>query len=113
MRWWTAAWGLARELKLGRELPPGPSPATQENMDTDTADDGEGGIGGSGYVGEEEREERRRIWWLLYIVDRHLALVCCNPWTMPDGRVAISAATRIQPQIPIYWERVQKDMALI
>ncbi|RKL11253.1 Xylanolytic transcriptional activator xlnR [Fusarium oxysporum] len=100
MRWWTAAWGLARELKLGRELPPGPSPAAQENMDTDTADDGEGGISGSGYVGEEEREERRRIWWLLYIVDRHLALCYNRPLFLLD----IECQGLLQPMDDARWQ---------
>lgn len=56
LRWWTMAWSLAQELKLGREV----------SLD---------GLGASMTL--EEREERRRVWWMLYIVDRHLAL-CYN-----------------------------------
>ncbi|KAJ4138070.1 hypothetical protein NW768_001886 [Fusarium equiseti] len=100
MRWWTAAWGLARELKLGRELPPGPSPAAQEAMDTDNAEDAEGGISGNGYVGEEEREERRRIWWLLYIVDRHLALCYNRPLFLLD----IECQGLLQPMDDAVWQ---------
>ncbi|KAJ6184193.1 hypothetical protein N7519_005494 [Penicillium mononematosum] len=33
---------------------------------------------------EEEREERRRIWWLLYATDRHLALCYNRPLTLLD-----------------------------
>lgn len=56
IRWWTLAWSLARELKLSKELP------TNGPLST---------------VTPEEREERRRVWWMLYMVDRHLAL-CYN-----------------------------------
>lgn len=96
MRWWTAAWSLARELKLGRELPPNVSHARQ---DGERDGDGEAdrrhpptlitslghGPGSSGInVTEEEREERRRLWWLLYATDRHLALCYNRPLTLLD-----------------------------
>jgi hypothetical protein len=58
--WSSAACSLARELELGRELPADALPTDQSNKDMSMA--------------EEEREIRRRVWWLLYIVDRHLAL---------------------------------------
>lgn len=84
LRWWNAAWSLAREIRLGRELPPN---STEEDGEEGTADaqSGEGrksSVDGNrrqpaGYVSEEEREERRRTWWLLYMQDRHLAL-CYN-----------------------------------
>ncbi|KAF5025798.1 hypothetical protein F66182_2131 [Fusarium sp. NRRL 66182] len=98
MRWWTAAWGLARELKLGRELPP--SPTIQDNMDAETVDDTEGGINSTEYVGEEEREERRRIWWLLYIVDRHLALCYNRPLFLLD----IECQDLLQPMDDAVWQ---------
>ncbi|EEU34355.1 uncharacterized protein NECHADRAFT_96746 [Fusarium vanettenii 77-13-4] len=100
MRWWTAAWGLARELKLGRELPVGPSPTNQETsaMDTETGDDQDGNS--SGYVSEEEREERRRIWWLLYIVDRHLALCYNRPLFLLD----IECQGLLQPMDDKAWQ---------
>lgn len=50
MRWWFAANGLARLLKFNCE---------HDDMD------------------EESREEQRRTWWLLFLMDRHLAL-CYN-----------------------------------
>ncbi|KAI1616837.1 fungal-specific transcription factor domain-containing protein [Exophiala viscosa] len=84
LRWWNAAWSLAREIRLGRELPPNPTAEDGEDSTTD-ANPGEGRKSSvddsrgkpSGYVSEEEREERRRTWWLLYMQDRHLAL-CYN-----------------------------------
>ncbi|KAH7327936.1 transcriptional activator xlnR [Stachybotrys elegans] len=78
LRWWNAAWSLARELKLGRELPPNGPPMNERNeMDGDAKDEHDFYRNHPGFVTEEEREERRRIWWLVYIVDRHLAL-CYN-----------------------------------
>lgn len=93
LRWWHVAWTLARELKLNREV-------STESM-TDRLDDdlggrhspGDTGPGSSVHshprpasagMGEEEREERRRTWWLLYIVDRHLALCYNRPLALLD-----------------------------
>ncbi len=48
IEWWSAAYQLARQLRLNEE----------HNL----------------VLSAEEREERRRTWWLLYCVDRHQAL---------------------------------------
>ncbi|KAL4806279.1 fungal-specific transcription factor domain-containing protein [Aspergillus unguis] len=97
MRWWTAAWALARELKLGRELPPNASQPGQdgerESDDDPTKRDqpsmlGPNGGNSSVNVTEEEREERRRLWWLLYATDRHLALCYNRPLTLLDKECA-------------------------
>jgi len=93
LRWWNAAWSLAREIRLGRELPPHPSEPDGEEKPGSQGADGHGTNVSSegrkkktsvddarhkmGYGSEEEREERRRTWWLLYMQDRHLAL-CYN-----------------------------------
>ncbi|KAE8131711.1 Xylanolytic transcriptional activator xlnR [Aspergillus pseudotamarii] len=98
MRWWTAAWSLARELKLGRELPPNASQSRQDGEPEDDTDvdmskrnlpplvTSVGGSSGSTILNftEEEREERRRLWWLLYATDRHLALCYNRPLTLLD-----------------------------
>nr|AAV31053.1 putative transcription activator [Penicillium canescens] len=98
MRWWTAAWSLARELKLGRELPPNTNRQDGElegesEMDlngnkrqtTSLLNSMGHGPGSSSInLSEEEREERRRIWWLLYVMDRHLALCYNRPLTLLD-----------------------------
>ncbi|CAG8922494.1 unnamed protein product [Penicillium salamii] len=96
MRWWTAAWSLARELKLGRELPPNATTRQDGEMDGEGDIDVNGnkrpppslmghGPGNSAIsLTEEEREERRRIWWLLYATDRHLALCYNRPLTLLD-----------------------------
>lgn len=93
LRWWNAAWSLARELKLGRELPPHPSQNGSSSNDLDA--DGEIENDETLHNGrpttplsmltEEEREERRRIWLLVYIVDRHLSLCYNKPLFLLDS----------------------------
>lgn len=98
LRWWNAAWSLARELKLGRELSQDSSkdrdaPATA--VDTGEIDVGISDCSRSGVrvaVGtpaaamiEELKEERRRLWWLLYMIDRHLGLCYNRPLAMLDN----------------------------
>lgn len=86
LRWWNVAWSMARELKLGRELAPSESRPNFEasEMETDGLDEHDGFRNLSGFVTEEEREERRRIWWLVYTVDRHLALCYNRPLFLLD-----------------------------
>ncbi|KAL6236156.1 Xylanolytic transcriptional activator xlnR [Aspergillus navahoensis] len=106
MRWWTAAWSLARELKLGRELPPN---ASQSGQDGERENDGDDPSkrnpslhGGNSNVNvtEEEREERRRLWWLLYATDRHLALCYNRPLTLLDKE----CSQLLQPMNDDLWQ---------
>lgn len=100
MRWWNAAWTLARELKLGREIS-GTVESDNPRGDDLSADGivdgtspGEATARASmkeslaanlpGIPNEEGREERRRVWWLLYTVDRHLALCYNRPLFLLD-----------------------------
>jgi hypothetical protein len=95
LRWWNAAWSLARELKLGRELPQGPTQeretaATEGEIDLGMSDCSHSGaqipVGTpSAALVEEMKEERRRLWWLLYMVDRHLGLCYNRPLAMLDN----------------------------
>lgn len=66
LRWWNAAWSLAREMRLGKEIVTPPSNLYDES----TADNLESRNIYLG-VSEEHREERRRMWWLLYTMDRY------------------------------------------
>lgn len=105
LRWWNAAWSLARELKLGRELPPNPLNPMMRDLSQGEDVDADGDVDldvmesrmqsenmhiqagpgqPPGIVSEEEREERRRIWWLLYTMDRHLALCYNRPLFLLD-----------------------------
>ncbi len=103
MRWWNAAWSLARELKLGRELPsnaPVTTPDVNEienNGDIATELEDEGS---NGAISEEEREERRRIWWLVYVMDRHLALCYNRPLSLLD----IECEGLLQPMDDTEWQ---------
>ncbi|KAF2645626.1 hypothetical protein P280DRAFT_486752 [Massarina eburnea CBS 473.64] len=87
LRWWNAAWSLARELKLGKEVPVTPppedeadAPGEMEHMDGAQPN----GQSNSMNLTEEQREERRRVWWMLYTVDRHLALCYNRPLSLLD-----------------------------
>ncbi|KAF2838671.1 hypothetical protein M501DRAFT_935230 [Patellaria atrata CBS 101060] len=125
LRWWNAAWSLARELKLGKELPPSPSTTTREGGQEEDADaegdvDIDMGMNGGqqhgqningngtnetspqtpGVVTEEEREERRRIWWLLYTMDRHLALCYNKPLFLLD----VECEGLLQPIDDTVWQ---------
>lgn len=70
LRWWNAAWSLAREMRLGKEIPtPPPEPFEEgSNGNTDIR---------NAYLDttEEHREERRRMWWLLYTMDRYVLTI--------------------------------------
>lgn len=120
LRWWNAAWSLARELKFGRELPPNPPQTVvgqqphKEDLDTNgqitvpIADQENVRLNprahlptdGPGFVSEEEREERRRIWWLLYTIDRHLALCYNRPLFLLDAE----CDGLLQPMSDVAWQ---------
>ncbi|KAL2070767.1 hypothetical protein VTL71DRAFT_13793 [Oculimacula yallundae] len=97
LRWWNAAWSLARELKLGRELP---HVAAQQPAENEADADGEEDDLPTAGITEEEREERRRIWWLCYTVDRHLALCYNRPLFLLD----IECDGLLQPMDDTLWQ---------
>ncbi|KAI5363137.1 hypothetical protein Slin14017_G068180 [Septoria linicola] len=107
LRWWNAAWSLARELKLGRELAPNPENTDGPEGEAEAAGEASGGHASgvhhsaqAGYVSEEEREERRRIWWLLYSVDRHLSLCYNKPLFLLD----VECEGLLQPDNETMWQ---------
>ncbi|KAJ5787640.1 hypothetical protein N7457_002630 [Penicillium paradoxum] len=113
MRWWHAAFTLARELKLNQEMEITPNLDSLTDGSSPSVGYGLGGWPGSpgglgfdysnplrsslncvcdqnhdlhsGPITEEHREERRRTWWLLYIMDRHLALCYNRPLALLDA----------------------------
>ncbi|KAF1839502.1 hypothetical protein BDW02DRAFT_155212 [Decorospora gaudefroyi] len=106
LRWWNAAWSLARELKLGKEVPVTPPP---EPNDEDAPGDLDGDHMSGAYPNgqhtpvdytEEQREERRRIWWLLFTVDRHLALCYNRPLSLLD----VECSGLLQPLDDNVWQ---------
>ncbi|KAL4929576.1 transcription factor domain-containing protein [Aspergillus undulatus] len=98
MNWWHAAFTLAREHKLNTEKETLPSDDSQEFcfpfMDPSSASSASTrrvldcvccrNYGSTIRITEEQREERRRVWWLLYIMDRHLALRYNRPLMLLD-----------------------------
>ncbi|KAI1757003.1 fungal-specific transcription factor domain-containing protein [Xylaria castorea] len=103
MRWWNAAWSLARELKLGRELPLNAASATHDVNEVEHGGDMTTELeseGSNDAVSEEEREERRRIWWLVYVMDRHLALCYNRPLSLLD----IECSSLLQPMDDTEWQ---------
>ncbi|KAJ5108210.1 hypothetical protein N7456_004885 [Penicillium angulare] len=114
MRWWHAAFTLARELKLNQEVEVVPNIDGQSDGSSPsfgyTLAGWASSPGGPAFdysnpsrpslncvcderhdpnnnftVTEEYREERRRTWWLLYIMDRHLALCYNRPLALLDA----------------------------
>ncbi|QUC16676.1 uncharacterized protein UV8b_00917 [Ustilaginoidea virens] len=102
LRWWNVTWSLARELRLGRELAPSePRPSFDPSETEADGMDGHDILRNSpGYVTEETREERRRVWWLLYVVDRHLALCYNRPLSLLD----VECARLRQPLDDAAWQ---------
>lgn len=62
--WFSTACFLAQAIGLGHELSSGATPTCQSMYGSEHVPDAE----------DEMREERRRAWWLLYMIDRVLAL---------------------------------------
>lgn len=82
MRWWSVVYTLAHELRFSKELPRPPEDA-HNLMDSNEHDVHCSTTAGPS-LSEESREERRRVWWLTYIVDRHLALCYNQPLSLLD-----------------------------
>lgn len=116
MRWWNAAWSFAREMRLNRELPnDGAEPEHVQDRRHNAEDGTTNGfrvpampmdsVGSPshsipGFVSEEEREERRRVWWLLFTIDRHLSLCYNQPLTLLDAE----CETLLQPLNEVDWQ---------
>ncbi|KAI9757595.1 MAG: hypothetical protein M4579_003408 [Chaenotheca gracillima] len=133
LRWWNAAWSLARELKLNREISEDnvsssdPVIAGQfqgnegdaEGESVEPTDGREGQFGFDNgpndypvvigdefkarsreFVVKERKEERRRIWWLLFAMDRHLALCYNKPLALLD----VECAGLFQPMDELSWQ---------
>ncbi|KFY92006.1 hypothetical protein V500_04365 [Pseudogymnoascus sp. VKM F-4518 (FW-2643)] len=83
LKWWTKTVGLVRHLGYNTEL----------------------GIAGDAQLHDdslaliEEQEERRRGFWLIYILDRHLALSYNRPLHLPDSECHV-----LQPLPEDIWQ---------
>ncbi|KAJ4990266.1 hypothetical protein SVAN01_04148 [Stagonosporopsis vannaccii] len=95
LRWWNAAWSLAREMRLSKEIVTPPP----DLYDEDTAGNIES-RNACPEATEEQREERRRMWWLLYTMDRHLALCYNRPLSFTD----VECSGLLQPFDDHVWQ---------
>jgi hypothetical protein len=77
LRWWNIAFSLAREAKLHQEI--STLPSTQDEYDF-----GDSHIFALS-LSDERKEERRRVWWFLYTMDRHLSLSYNKPLALLDS----------------------------
>ncbi|KAI1627651.1 fungal-specific transcription factor domain-containing protein [Exophiala viscosa] len=84
IRWWSIAFNLARDMKLNQEVESYVMPHTRgaslpnvtcKCSSNETEDS----------TGEVHREERRRTWWLLFLMDRHLALCYNRPLALLEA----------------------------
>jgi hypothetical protein len=81
-KWWSKAVRLTLSLQLNREderCPASVSPCANPlcSCHRDRSD--------ATFIEFERREERRRVFWLLYSLDRHLALSFNTVLSMPDS----------------------------
>lgn len=110
LKWWRAAWALAKELGLGQEVDD-TFPNGIGNADSPYASTQASGQNGSMYsaegsnMTEEEKEERRRTWWLLYIADRHLAVSFNSPLNILDAECRL-----YQPLNDASWQNFDADV---
>lgn len=100
LRWWNSAWSLARESKLGREIYPNAERPTDSQSASRNLLDPNSLPTELVSLSEERREERRRIWWLLYTVDRHLALCYNRPLFLVDAE----CDGLLQPLDDVLWQ---------
>ncbi|EXJ74296.1 uncharacterized protein A1O5_02592 [Cladophialophora psammophila CBS 110553] len=86
IRWWSVAFNLARDLKLNEEV--------QSTIMPQDAEDGPASLNckcslsqhaEGDFINEIQREERRRTWWLLFLMDRHLALCYNRPLALLEA----------------------------
>jgi hypothetical protein len=82
LKWWTKARTQARALNLNREQE---STRSEHINEPPYSSHSESIKQRHTLANEEAKEEGRRIWWLLYLVDRHLALSYNAPLNILDA----------------------------
>lgn len=88
-------------MGLNREIDP-------TNLETDTASHLVNGTQENALLLalEEAKEERRRVWWLLYAVDRHKCLSYNAALRIPDARCQV-----FQPLPERIWQGLDMDVS--
>lgn len=102
IRWWSIAFNLARDLKLNQEVESYAVPHAQEDLPPPNINCrcSSTQVGAQDFVGEVHREERRRVWWLLFLMDRHLAL-CYN---RPLALLEVECQDLLLPLDDVTWQ---------
>ncbi|PHH70114.1 hypothetical protein CDD80_6224 [Ophiocordyceps camponoti-rufipedis] len=100
-KWWSKAVRLALSLRLNREdercsapVSPCANPLCSCHRDAANRE--------ASLAEVERREERRRVFWLLYSLDRHLSLSFNTVLSMPDSYCEVFA-----PLPETVWERLE------
>lgn len=98
-KWWSKAVRLALALRLNREdercpapISPCANPLCSCHRDRDDAS----------MADVERREERRRVFWLLYSLDRHLSLSFNTALSMPDSYCEVYSACAALVSNPLF-----------
>lgn len=86
-KWWSKATRLAFALRLNREDEQCPAPVSPCANPLCSCRKEEG----TSLYSVEQREERRRVFWLLYCLDRHLALSFNTILSIPDSYCEVYA----------------------
>ena len=89
LKWWTKAWSKARSLNLNREQDTDPDLLSEGPHGRHFWGPTDSSLKSKILAREEELEERRRVWWLLYIIDRHLALSYNSPLNILDAECQV------------------------
>lgn len=84
LRWWNMAFSLAREIDLHQPLKPQSRHSTPryQSQQNRVASEGESFCRTS--IGLAE--ERKRVWWFLYTMDRHISFLFNKPLSLLDSQ---------------------------
>lgn len=96
-KWWSKAVRLAFSLRLNREDESCSGPVTPCANPLCSCHRDQAPIT---LQGIEQREERRRVFWLLYSLDRHLSLSFNTILTIPDSYCEVFSKSSSQYAIP-------------
>jgi hypothetical protein len=90
LRWWNIAFSLSHEAKLHQEIADSFSSGMSEAECYDGLSSSPNPHESESYefipmLSEERKEERRRVWWFLYTMDRHLSFSFNKPLSLLDS----------------------------
>lgn len=110
LRWWNMAFSLAREIDLHQPLLEHDvcmaddtmcSSSTQESPAIETPNRVHGTSGRTGFL----IEERKRLWWFLYTMDRHISFLFNKPLSLLDSE----CSSLERPISELSWQNGQEQ----